>query len=234
MDSFNAIHKRLVTLRPALAAAVIAVAALGHPAAVRAQGSGDSAPGADLGPGAGSDAGSGSGSVAAPEAAPTPIPDAQSRLRELLDELQNPESPEWQRAQSDLQREWSRSGSPAMDLLLQRGRAALEAGDTEAAIEHLTALTDHAPDFAEGWNARATAYFTAGAFGPSLADIEHVLRLNPQHYGALAGLGLILAQLDYAEAAAEAFRASLKANPHQADVREQLDRIERSSEGTEL
>ncbi|MEI4486714.1 tetratricopeptide repeat protein [Frigidibacter sp. MR17.14] len=213
MDSFIANHKPVVTLWAALAAGVIAFAA---PAGAQ-----------DLTvPGAPQEAESHEG--------PTPIPDAQTRLRELLDELQNPESPDWKRAESDLQREWSRSGSPAMDLLLQRGQAALAAGDSAAAIEHLTALVDHAPGFAEGWNARATAYFTAGEFGPSLADIRQVLTLNPDHYGALAGLGLILEQLDHPQAAAEAFRASLKANPHQADVREQLEKLEHSTEGTEL
>ena len=56
------------------------------------------------------------------------------------------------------------------------------------AIEHFTALIDHAPDFAEGWNARATAYYQTGDFGPSIADIGQVLTLNPRHFGALVGL----------------------------------------------
>src|SRR5690606_3470319 len=100
-----------------------------------------------------------------------------------------PDNAEWRLAEADILREWSKSGSPAMDLLLKRGREAMEAGDLKAAIEHLTALTDHAPEFAEGWNARATAYFLAGAFGPSVDDIRHTLALNPRHFGALAGLG---------------------------------------------
>ena len=83
-----------------------------------------------------------------------------------------------------------------MDLLLQRGQEAMEAGDLDAAIEHFTALTDHAPDFAEGWNARATAFFQDERYGPALADIERTLALNPDHFGALMGLAMILEQLD--------------------------------------
>ena len=83
---------------------------------------------------------------------------------------------------------WSQSGSPSMDLLLTRGREALEAGDMVLAIRHFTALIDHAPDFAEGYNGRATAYFQLGRYGLSLEDIRQTLRLNPRHFAAMSGL----------------------------------------------
>ena len=89
--------------------------------------------------------------------APAESQGQQQDLDALFAELADPDAGDWQRAEQDIWREWSKSGSPAMDLLLQRGRDALQAGEVGAAIEHLTALTDHAPDFAEGWNARATA-----------------------------------------------------------------------------
>ena len=79
-------------------------------------------------------------------------------LDELYAELADPVLESWEQVEQKIWSEWSKSGSPAMDLLLDRGRKAMEEGDWTAAIEHLTALTDHAPDFAEGWNARATAY----------------------------------------------------------------------------
>lgn len=75
-----------------------------------------------------------------------------------------------------------------MDLLLRRGQEALEAGDTTLAIERLDALTDHAPDFAEGWNARATAWYMKGEFALSLADIEQTLTLNPTISARCPGL----------------------------------------------
>ncbi|MFN0113813.1 MAG: tetratricopeptide repeat protein [Paracoccaceae bacterium] len=155
-------------------------------------------------------------------------------LDALYRKLADPANAEWQIAQADILREWSKSGSPAMDLLLKRGREAMEAGDLEAAIEHLTALTDHAPDFAEGWNARATAYFMAGRFGPSVADIEHTLALNPNHFGALSGLGQIFEALEKPDKAIRAYKAALAVNPHMESVKDAVERLTRDTEGTDL
>ena len=138
------------------------------------------------------------------------------------------------RLEQDIWREWSKSGSPAMDLLLQRGRDAMAVGDNDAAIEHLTALIDHAPEFAEGWNARATAYFQAGELGPSISDIGHVLTLNPRHFGALAGLGMIFEQLEKPEKALEVYRAALAIHPHLGGVMESIKRLEADAAGQEL
>ncbi|WP_415184567.1 hypothetical protein [Phaeovulum sp.] len=149
-------------------------------------------------------------------------------------ELADPDFAGWQRAESDIRRAWSRSGSAAMDLLLKRGEMALDEGDVSAAIEHLTALTDHAPDFAEGWNARATAYFMNGNYGPAMADIAHVLELEPRHWGALAGLGSILDDIGQNRRALAAYRASFALHPHQQDVKDAIDRLERGLSGTSL
>ncbi len=155
-------------------------------------------------------------------------------LDDLFAELAAPEAPDWERAEADIQREWSKSGSPAMDLLLKRGTEAMQMGDFPAAIEHLTALTDHAPDFAEGWNARATAYFMAGYFGPSMADIRRVLALEPRHYGALAGLGMMLEEMGDKPAALAAFRAARGIHPHRPDLDEAVTRLELALQGTDL
>lgn len=163
-----------------------------------------------------------------------PVSAGAATLDELYAELADPDNREWQRTQSDILREWSKSGSPAMDLLLKRGREALEAGDADAAIEHFTALTDHAPDFAEGWNARATAYYMAGQFGPSIADIRRTLALNDHHFGALSGLGMIFEELGYDSRAMEAYRAALAIHPHQERIKELLAQLERKTSGTRL
>lgn len=149
-------------------------------------------------------------------------------------ELADPDFAGWQRAESDIRRAWSRSGSPAMDLLLKRGEAALDEGDPVLAIEHLTALTDHAPDFAEGWNARATAYFSHGDYGPALTDIARTLELEPRHWGALAGLGTILEEMGDQQRALTAFRASFALHPHQQDVKDAIERLEHGLSGTSL
>ena len=121
-----------------------------------------------------------------------------------------------------------------MDLLLERGRQALAEGDPALAIEHLTALVDHAPDFAEGWNARATAYYETGDFGPAISDIGHVLTLNPRHFGALSGLGVIFEDLGRPEQAMEVYKAALAINPHAPGLQDAVDRIESDLRGQDL
>jgi Flp pilus assembly protein TadD len=121
-----------------------------------------------------------------------------------------------------------------MDLLLERGRNALQEGEPEVAIEHLTALTDHAPDFAEGWNALATAYFQAGAYGPSVEDIGKTLTLNPRHFGALSGLGMILEELGDSDGALAAYKAALAIHPQLETVKESVERLEAEAAGQEL
>jgi tetratricopeptide (TPR) repeat protein len=129
---------------------------------------------------------------------------------------------------------WSQSGSDAMDLLLERGRDALTEGDTKLAIRHFTALADHAPNFAEAYNGRATAYFQAGRYGLSLEDIRRTLELNPRHFGAMSGLALILEEIDRPEDALNAWREVQAINPNQEGLAEALMRLERRVEGREL
>lgn len=155
-------------------------------------------------------------------------------LDRLFERLQRAEAGEAQRIEREIWTEWSKSGSPAMDLLLRRGRDAIEAGDLPAAIEHLTALTDSAPDFAEGWNARATAYFQAGLFGPSVADIARTLELNPRHFGALTGFGMILEATDRKAQALEVYRAALAIHPHLEGVLQAVERLTAEMAGQNL
>ncbi len=155
-------------------------------------------------------------------------------LDELFTELLSSDKDAAARIEREIWNEWSKSGSPAMDLLLQRGRDALGAGDVQAAIGHLTALTDHAPDFAEGWNARATAYYQAGEYGPSIADIGKTLTLNPRHFGALSGLGMIFEEIGEPEKALEVYRAALAIHPHMEGVLASVDRLEKDVSGQDL
>ena len=157
-----------------------------------------------------------------------------ARLDDLFRRLATAGEGEAGRIETEIWIEWSRSGSPALDLLLQRGRDALELGDTTAAIEHFTAIIDHDPSFAEGWNARATAYYQAGEFGPALADIAQVLTLNPRHFGALSGLASILEETGKPEKALQAYKAALAIHPHLAGAAEAVKRLEAQGTGQEL
>lgn len=156
------------------------------------------------------------------------------RLDDLFAALKGAEGTDAQQIAGKIVLEWSKSGSPAMDLLLERGRAALDAGDTEAAIGHFTALIDHAPDFAEGYNARATAYFQERHFGPALSDLQRTLALNPRHFGALTGVAVILMDLGSEEAALEAWREVERLYPASPQVKAAVPQLERSVEGSTL
>lgn len=157
-----------------------------------------------------------------------------AKLDDLFSRLKSADEGESKRISQEIWTEWSKSGSPAMDLLLERGRNAMAQGHPEIAIEHLTALIDHDPDFPEGWNARATAYYQTGNLGPAIADIGHVLTLNPRHYGALAGLGAIFEELEKPKEALEVYKAALAINPHADGVEDAIKRIETKLQGKDL
>lgn len=152
----------------------------------------------------------------------------------LLAELADADADAAARIERQLQTLWDQSGSAAMDLLLKRGRDALETDDTATAIEHLTALTDHAPGFAEGWHTRASAYFEAGLIGPALADLERALALNPSNYNAIYGLGTVFEYLGDTDSAWEAYSRARAIHPHHEDVAEALERLRPQVKGKAL
>ena len=152
----------------------------------------------------------------------------------LFSRLSDPEGEDWRLAESDILREWSKSGSAAMDLLLKRGEEALDQGDLPTAIGHLTALTDHAPDFAAGFQARAAAYATAGQYGPAVADLARTLELEPRQFAALTQLGGMLEEIGDDDRALEAYQASLKIHPHQQEAIDAVTRLERRQTGTDI
>ncbi|QCO57657.1 tetratricopeptide repeat protein (plasmid) [Pseudorhodobacter turbinis] len=162
------------------------------------------------------------------------LPAMADGLDSLFDDLQTAEPQAAERVERKIWREWSKSGSAAMDLLLKRGRDALDEGETQAAIEHFTALIDHAPDFAEAWNGRATAYFQAGLYGPSVADIAQALRLNPRHFGAMSGFARILEDTGEPDRALQVYRSALAIHPHLSGVSEAVTRLETLAAGQEL
>lgn len=158
----------------------------------------------------------------------------EARTNELLDALKSAPENGWEAIEAQLLEEWSRSGSAALDFLLERGRSAIASEDTVSAIEHLTVLVEAAPTFAEGWNARATAYFHADMLGPALSDIAHVLALEPQHFGAITGLGLILEETGDPERAMAAYQAAIAIHPRRPDLREAVQRLEAGLAGKRI
>ena len=164
----------------------------------------------------------------------TPSIAQEVNIDELYTQLLDPELKDWDAIERQIWGEWSKSGSAAMDLLLSRGRKAMQDGDMEKAIDHLTALTDHAPNFAEGWNARATAFFNAEEFGLSIADIQRALALNPRHFGAMQGLGRIMEELGQEADALAAYKAAAAIHPQRDGLKEVIERLEKSVSGQNI
>jgi len=125
---------------------------------------------------------------------------------------------------------WSRSGDVAVDRLMARGVQEIEAQDYKAAIATFSEIVRRKPEFAEGWNKRATAYYLAGEYQKSIADCAEVLKRNPRHFGALSGLGLIDTKLERYDDALAWFRKALNVNPNMLGVEFNIKGIERLRE----
>ena len=121
---------------------------------------------------------------------------------------------------------WSRSGDPAIDKLMARGVTEMDTGRPKAAIATFSEVIRRKPDFAEGWNKRATAYYLVGEYKKSIADCDEVLKRNPRHFGALSGLGQIYLQLEQADESLAWFRKALDVNPNMLGVEFSIKRLE--------
>jgi tetratricopeptide (TPR) repeat protein len=126
------------------------------------------------------------------------------------------------RAAAALWEMWCASGVAEVDQLLRRGVAAMERGDLLAAEALFTDIIRRAPDFAEGWNKRATARYLDGNHAAAIADCEATLARKPHHFGALSGQGLCHMALRQHREAAELFRRTLAVYPHLEVARNNL------------
>jgi tetratricopeptide (TPR) repeat protein len=118
------------------------------------------------------------------------------------------------RAANVLWQMWHQSGQPQLDALLLRGIEAMQQGRLEEADGVFTRLIDAAPDFAEGWNKRATVRYMSKDYAASIADCRQTLARNPNHFGALSGQGLCHLALGEYREAADLFRRTLAVHPH--------------------
>jgi tetratricopeptide (TPR) repeat protein len=157
-----------------------------------------------------------------------------SRLGGLFERLKEAESPrEAGEVEGRIWQIWSESDDGAVRGLMRDGIAALERGDYPHALTKFDQMVVIAPNFAEGWNKRATVHYLLGDYGQSLADIAKTLALEPRHFGALAGRGLVYVQLEDERRALEAFEAALAIHPNLTSAAanaEQLRKIIRDRE----
>lgn len=150
---------------------------------------------------------------------------AQDAQPDILTELKDADAARANQIVREVERGWALSGSTAIDMLLRRGREAMEQSKFDEAIGHFTAAIDHAPDFAEAYHARATAYYQKDMYGPALADLGEVLARNPVQWNALFGVGIMMREMgEYARAGA-AFEAVLDIYPQHEDAQKALDSL---------
>jgi len=163
-----------------------------------------------------------------------PLMAQESGIDELFQELAEADAATYSRIEQQIISEWSKSGSAAMDLLMRRGRDALDEGAPDAAVEHFSALVDHAPDFAEGYYGRASSYYLLGLIGPALDDIRQALILNPRHFEAMRGLALIMEELGRPADAMTLYEMVLAINPQSTEVNASKARLQLQLEGQAL
>jgi tetratricopeptide (TPR) repeat protein len=120
---------------------------------------------------------------------------------------------------------WSRSGDADVDRLFAVGVEQMSQRQLGAAVETFTRVIERRPDFAEGWNKRATVYFMLGDHQRSLADCDEVMARNPFHWGALSGYGMIYMQLDQPARAIDYLEKALAVNPNLDQVAQTLEAL---------
>lgn len=150
------------------------------------------------------------------------------RLDPLFERLQETADPhEAARIQERIWDLWMYSDKEDLNALMKQGTFALGARDFELALESFNALIELAPNMAEAWNKRATLFFLMENYQASVADVKKTLSLEPRHFGAIVGMGLIYDVLGEREAALEAFRRGLKVNPHMPHIRKKSEQLSR-------
>lgn len=157
------------------------------------------------------------------------------RLDRLFEQLYHAPDPVVARAvEHAIWEIWLSSDDDVINALMVEGVAAMQRRDYPAALRSFDSMIDLAPDFAEGWNKRATLYYIMGAYQNSLDDIVRTLELEPRHFGALSGRGMILHDLGRNEEALTAFEAALDVNPQMPGARLNVEALRKLLEDSAI
>jgi tetratricopeptide (TPR) repeat protein len=127
---------------------------------------------------------------------------------------------------------WSESEDPLVNGLMRDGIRAMAAEQLPVALDYFNRMVTLAPDFAEGWNKRATVYYLLVDYRASVLDIERTLELEPRHFGALSGLGLIYDAIEAPAAALRSYEAAVAINPHLESAKQRIDALRRQLRGS--
>jgi tetratricopeptide (TPR) repeat protein len=161
---------------------------------------------------------------------------APSRVDPELDALfvqleQSPDAEAAAAIEQQIWLRWSDSGSPTVNVLLERAAAAESDGDAELAERFLDQASDLAPEYAEPWNRRANLAYRAEDFPAAIAAIQETLKREPRHFAALTALGIIYEELNQPRAALDAYRAALAINPYYDVALQGVRRLEPRIDG---
>ena len=128
--------------------------------------------------------------------------------------------------------EWSDSGSATINLLMQWANKAVQDKRNAAAMDFLDQVISLKPDYAEGWNQRATLNYAIGDYRKSMEDINQVLRIEPRHFGALAGMAAILSESGNDQLTLQAWQRFLEIYPANRAAQEQVDTLSEKIAGS--
>ena len=120
---------------------------------------------------------------------------------------------------------WFAHPNSDVERLMQIGVQRMNANRQSEAMIIFSQLVENFPDYAEAWNRRATLHYILGNYQESIGDIERVLSLEPRHFGALSGLGLVYLQLDQLRKAKGAFEDLIKVHPNSPSARQNLRKV---------
>ena len=144
----------------------------------------------------------------------------------LVKALRDPDEETRTIAEAAIWEIWGRSGDANIDELYRKGLQLMNFGAAREAIQVFTLIINQKPAFAEGWNKRATLYYSIGEYEKSLRDCDEVVKRNPSHFGALAGYGLIYLQLGQPDRAVDYFERALNINPNMQGVAQSIRELE--------
>jgi tetratricopeptide (TPR) repeat protein len=157
---------------------------------------------------------------------------ADPELDRLFTQLeQAPSAAAAQTIQDAIMRRWADSGSPTVNVLVERAGNAIDAGEPDLAIGFLDQASDLAPDYAEPWRLRANIAYSAEDYSGAIAAIQETLKREPRHFAAYVGMGLIYEEIGRERAALEAFRAALSYHPYYQPALDGVRRLEPRVDG---
>jgi len=171
--------------------------------------------------------------------APSKLPKADTRKAHGLDFLFGalkvaPNAESAKAVEARIWAIWSQTPSDTATLLMGRVKTAMDRKEPDVAIKLLAAVIKIRPDYVEAWNRRATLYYLKNDYTHSLADIREVLIREPRHFGALAGLGMIMQELGDDKRALDAYRRALSLNPHLERIPDIVKTLTEKVEGRDI